>query len=231
MTTVRGGVHPATAAAWDSSYFAELSGEFRSAMLRDAFVVTVPAGQVIYEAFGAPKLALLHDGQARVKMVSREGRAVAVRYAGPGQVIGLPASIAQGAPVGAEAITNCEVSMLNVSTLRRYATTDAKVAWLLARQACQIMYETLDFLGDNLFGSVQQRVSRHLLDLASNSPDGLVVKVEQQELADAIGSVREVVARALRKLREAGMVERHAAGIRIVDPSGLHRLASGQTPS
>ena len=89
------------------------------------------------------------------------------------------------------------------------------------------MFETLDFLGDNLFGTVQQRVCRHLLDLASNSPDGLVVKVEQHELADAIGSVREVVARALRKLREAGLVERHPAGIRIADPSGLHRLALG----
>lgn len=228
MPPVRGGLPPAMVTAWEASYFAELSTEFRNAMLRDAFVVTVPAGQTIYEAFGAPKLALVHRGQARVKMVSKEGRAVAVRYAGPGQVIGLPAAIAQGAPAGADAVTACELSLLNVSTLRRFATTDPSVSWLLAQQVCQIMYETLDFMGDNLFGSVQQRVSRHLLDLASNSHDGLVVKVEQQELADAIGSVREVVARALRKLREAGLVERDASGLRILDPSGLHRLAAGQ---
>ncbi|GAY08027.1 Crp/Fnr family transcriptional regulator [Pseudonocardia sp. N23] len=231
MPTVRGGPPAATVTAWESSYFAALSADFRDAMLCDAFVVTIPAGQPIYEAFGVPKLALLHRGQARVKMVSKEGRAVAVRYAGAGQVIGLPAAIAQGAPVGADAVTVCEASMLNVSTLRRFAVADATVAWLLAQQACQILYETMDFLGDNLFGSVQQRVSRHLLDLASNSPDGLVVEVEQQELADAIGSVREVVARALRKLREAGLVERHPAGIRIVDPSGLHLQASGQAPA
>lgn len=74
--------------------------------------------------------------------------------------------------------------------------TDARVGWLFAQQACQIVFETVEFLGDNLFGSVQQRVSCHLLDLASNSADGMIVKVDQQELADAIGSVREVVARA-----------------------------------
>lgn len=228
MATVRGGLHAGTLTAWESSYFAQLSSEIRNAMLHDAFVVTVPAGQAIYQAFGPPKLALLHHGQARVKVVSKEGRAATVRYAGPGQVIGLPAAIAQGSPVGADAITDCEVSMLNVNTLRRLAASDATLSWLLAQQACQIVFETVEFLGDNLFGTVQQRVSRHLLDLASNAPEGLIVKVDQQELADAIGSVREVVARALRKLREAGLVERHPSGIRISDPSGLHRIAAGQ---
>lgn len=230
MTAVRSGLHARSLAAWESSYFAELAPPIRHAMLRDAVVVTVPAAQPIYEAFGPPRLALLHHGQARVKVVSRDGRVATVRYAGPGQVIGLPSAIAQGSPVGADAITDCEVSMLNVATLRRLAVTDAGLSWLLAQQACQIVFETVEFLGDNLFGTVQQRVSRHLLDLASNAPEGLIVRVEQQELADAIGSVREVVARALRKLREAGFVERHPSGIRITDPSGLHRLASGSAP-
>jgi CRP/FNR family transcriptional regulator, cyclic AMP receptor protein len=218
----------ASLAAWESSYLAELPPEIRDEMLHDAFVVTVPAGQAVYEAFGSPRLALLHRGQARVKIVSEEGRAATLRYAGPGQVIGLPALIAQGSPVGADAITDCEVSMLNVVTARRLAMTDARVGWLFAQQASQILFETIEFFGDNLFGSVQQRVSRHLLDLASSSADGLIVKVDQQELADAIGSVREVVARALRKLREASYIERTRDGIRITAPSALHRLASGQ---
>lgn len=229
MAAGRGGLHSSTLRAWESSYFTSLSPEIRNAMIHDAFVVTVPAGHAIYEAFGPPKLALLHHGQARVKVVSKEGRAATVRYAGQGQVIGLPSAIAQGSPVGADAITDCEVSMLNVNTMRRIAASEATLSWLLAEQACQIVFETVEFLGDNLFGTVQQRVSRHLLDLASNAPEGLVVKVEQQELADAIGSVREVVARALRKLREGGLVERHPSGIRISDPSRLHRLASGYT--
>lgn len=227
MTDIREGLHAGSLSAWQASYFAELPREIRTVMLHDAVVVTVPAGRPIYEAHGPPRLALLHHGQARVKVVSAAGRAATVRYAGPGQVIGLPAAIADGSPVGADAITDCEVSMLNVRTLRRLASTDARVAWLLARQACQIVFETVDFLGDNLFGTVQQRVSRHLLDLASRAPDGLVVQVDQQELADAIGSVREVVARALRTLREASVIARGPHGIRIIDPSALHRIAAG----
>lgn len=230
MANNRSRLHPGAVNAWESSCFAELSHEVRDAMLRDAFVITVPANHPIYEASDPPRLVLLHRGQARVKVVSKEGRSATVRYAGPGEIIGLPAIVANGSPaVSADAIADCESSILNVTTLRRLAISEARVSWLIAQQACQLVFEAVDLMSDNLFGSVHQRVSRHLLDLASNSPDGLIVKVDQQEIADAIGSVREVVARALRRLRETGLVERHPSGILIKSPSELHRIASGAT--
>ena len=221
------GLNAASCEAWDNSYFAPLSAEVRKVMLRDAFVVTVQAGRMINGPDSPPRLFLLHSGQARVAALSKEGRAATVRYAGPGQVLGLPAAIYNASPIAAYAITDCEMSMLNVNNLRRLAQNDPNVAWLLLQQTCAIIYEVVEILADTIFGTVEQRVSRHLLDLASKSEDGLMVNVEQQELADAIGSVREVVARALRKLREAGLVERHGRGLRIVNPSALHHIASG----
>jgi CRP/FNR family cyclic AMP-dependent transcriptional regulator len=226
---VRGGLNAASCAAWDSSYLAALSTDVRNAMLQDAFVVSVRAGGTINGPSGPPRMFLVHSGQARVTVVSKDGRAATVRYAGPGQVLGLPAAVAQISPVPAHAITDCELSMLNVNTLRRLASTDVTVAWLLLQRACDIVYEVVEILADNIFGTVEQRVCRHLLDLADNSADGLMVKVEQQEIADAIGSVREVVARALRKLREAGLVERQPGGLKIINPNTLHRIASGAT--
>jgi CRP/FNR family transcriptional regulator len=68
-------------------------------------------------------------------------------------------------------------------------------------------------------------VAAALLDLASarQRPRGpLVARVSQQELADAVGSVREVVARALRELRLAGLVATGPDSVLIVDPAGLH---------
>lgn len=229
MVAMRGGLQASSVAAWDASYFSELSTEVRNTMLRDAFVVNVPAGQSINGPSGPTRLFLMHSGQARVTVGSNEGRAATVRYAGPGQVLGLPSAVANRSPIAAYAIVDCEMSMLNTATLRRLASTDAAVAWLLLQQVTEICFEVVEILGDNIFGTVEQRVSRHLLDMASNSDDGLIVSVEQQELADAIGSVREVVARAIRKLREAGLVERHSPGLKIVNPSALHRIASGAT--
>jgi CRP/FNR family transcriptional regulator, cyclic AMP receptor protein len=68
-------------------------------------------------------------------------------------------------------------------------------------------------------------VSAHLLDLASAQqlPQGsLVARVSQQELADAVGSVREVVARILRDFRLDRLVATAPDSIRILNPAGLH---------
>ena len=74
----------------------------------------------------------------------------------------------------------------------------------------------------------------HVLDLASqqqepNAP--LVAAVTQQELAEAVGSVREVVARVLRDLRAAGLVETSPQGVRVLDPTGLHDQTWNPTPA
>ena len=75
--------------------------------------------------------------------------------------------------------------------------------------------------GDTVF---RQRVARHLLDLASESMSehgDLVVNVTQRELADAVSSVREVVVRVLRELREDGVVRTRRDRIVIIDPARL----------
>ena len=84
---------------------------------------------------------------------------------------------------------------------------------------------TLQQTAINAFGSVKQRVATHLLDLASaqQRPVGrLVARVSQQELADAVGSVREVVARALRDFRLAGLVATAPDSVLVLDPTRIH---------
>jgi CRP/FNR family transcriptional regulator len=74
-------------------------------------------------------------------------------------------------------------------------------------------------------------VARQLLDLAVHQDDGtLVARVSQQELADAIASGREVVARALRELRQAGFVNVSRNGIVVRDALGLSEEVSETAP-
>jgi CRP/FNR family transcriptional regulator len=87
------------------------------------------------------------------------------------------------------------------------------------------LYENLEQTAVNAFGSVRQRVAAHLLDLASTQqePAGrLAVCVSRQELADAAGTVREVVARVLRELRTAGIIATAADRIVILDATRLY---------
>jgi CRP/FNR family transcriptional regulator len=50
----------------------------------------------------------------------------------------------------------------------------------------------------------------------------MVARVSQQELADAVGSVREVVARVLRDLRVAGILTTSSDSVLILDAARLH---------
>jgi CRP/FNR family transcriptional regulator, cyclic AMP receptor protein len=86
-------------------------------------------------------------------------------------------------------------------------------------------------ISGSAFATVRQRVARHLLDLASErlpepasehrSGSGLVVRVSQRELADAVGTTREVVVRVLRELRHEGIVWTGRDQIVIADPARL----------
>ena len=105
------------------------------------------------------------------------------------------------------------------------ARRDARVSWVIAEELNRRLYDVLEQTAVNAFGSVRQRVAAHLLDLASDGqhPGGrLVAQVSQQELADAAGSVREVVTRALRDLRLAGIVATAADSVVILDPARLY---------
>jgi DNA-binding GntR family transcriptional regulator len=59
----------------------------------------------------------------------------------------------------------------------------------------------------------------------------LVVRISQQEIADSIGSVREVVARALGQLRSAGLIERRGQRTILCNPGALALLAREEVPA
>jgi CRP/FNR family transcriptional regulator, cyclic AMP receptor protein len=91
-----------------------------------------------------------------------------------------------------------------------------------------LLYGVLDAFAGTTFGSVRQRLSRQLLDLATarQRDAQLVAEVSQQELADAVGTAREVVARTLHDLRAAGLIQTSRRGIVLLDPDRIELAAS-----
>ena len=83
---------------------------------------------------------------------------------------------------------------------------------------------------DALVASAAAEVSTHLLDdlgvgrsvVLRQQGRGLVARVTQQEVADAVGSVRPVVARIIRDLRTEGLISTTSDGIAILKPDELH---------
>lgn len=196
-------------------------------LLQDAVALEIPTGAALYPEHAEPRVGLVVSGLVRVYMTSAEGRQVTVRYARPGDVLGMAVVVGGPARTAVQALTDVKVLMLNVRTLRDLGRRDPEVAWAFAEELGRRLYDALDELASNVFGSVRQRVARHLLDLAARQESGhaLVVSATQRDIAEAVGSVREVVARVLKELKAEHLVNSTSTGIHIIDPAGLHEAA------
>jgi CRP/FNR family transcriptional regulator, cyclic AMP receptor protein len=213
------------AAAMTGSFLGRLPSALVDELLAAGDRTEYPTGSTIYREGASPRTVLVVGGLVRVYMRSPEGRQVTVRYARAGDVLGTAVLIGGPADVCVQTLAESTLFRIDAARLTAAARGDARVAWALAEELNRRLYETLQQTAINAFGSVRQRVAAHLLDLASTQqrPQGhLVARASQQELADAVGSVREVVARVLRDLRLAGLVATAPDRVEILNPGGLH---------
>jgi CRP/FNR family transcriptional regulator len=218
---------PSTAAideAVAKSVLAEFPPGLLETLTEEAMRVEFPAGTTMYYEEDEPRCGLVITGLIRVYMTSPDGRQITVRYARAGDLLGIAAIVGGPAPTSVQILADASLLMLNVQTLQKSGQTEPKVGWLMAQEVTRRLYDTLEALAGNTFGSLRQRVARHLLDVAASRQQGqgLIVRITQQELADAIGSVRPVVARILRDFRTEGIITTSSDGIIVLKPAELH---------
>lgn len=212
------------------SFLAELPAEVVSELVASGERADYPAGTTIYQPGAEPQTVLVVRGLLRSFLLSPEGRQLTYRYTRPGDVLGIPVLVGGPVNVGVQAVEPSSLFRISARTLTSAARRDPRVSWAIAEFVTRRLYENLEQAAVSAFGSVRQRVAVHLLDLASarQEPDGrLAARISQQELADAVGSVREVVARVLRELRIAGVIATTADHIVILDATRLHAESAG----
>lgn len=218
-----------------SSHLRDLPDQVLDELLAGSTRVTIHAGSVTHlEGEPDPHLELVVSGVVRVYVTALDGRTMTVRYCRPGALLGVMSLFTTGfaMPAATQALVDAEVLRMPAAVARRLGTHDVRVARAflaeLSERALSFVYE----IPGGAFATVRQRVARHLLDLASariggqpssGDPSGraLVVQVSQQELANAVGTVREVVVRVLRELRQDGVVRTERDRIVLLEPGRL----------
>jgi CRP-like cAMP-binding protein len=237
---------PSVAEAWASSFMAPFPSHITRHLLVDARETRVSAGDVFYRgAFHEQMamLALVVEGQLRIYRQTDTGRQVTMIYHYPGAVAGAPALLLGGAPhdteearqpwlmlggrmICGEAVRDTLLLRLSPSRFLQLVRTEAAVAWPLARYLAQRAAIVQQVLIDDMFLSVRARIARHLIDLAVVDDGALTVEAGHQEIADAIGSVREVASRALGDMRRAGLIARRGNKTVITDIEQLRLVGS-----
>lgn len=216
--------------AWSNCFLAGLPMPISERLLDRSREVRVEPADLMLRRQGPGSDAsvyLIVDGLVRIYLVGPDGRQATVRYATDGDVIGLPPLLVSDMDIWAEAVTM--VSAVRFSSRRFVALAERHVelAWPTALYVAQQLASTNDVLAADIFLPVRARLARHLLDLAQRHPDGLLVPARHKHLADAIGSVREVVSREMKRFADEGVVRRIDSGTKLEDPAELHRISTG----
>jgi CRP/FNR family cyclic AMP-dependent transcriptional regulator len=213
-------------AAIAASNLRDLDRTMVTELTRDARRIRFDAGTTVHhEGDADPHFELMLSGFARVYVTAPDGRTMTVRYCRPGAIIGAASLFATRftLPAAIQALVDSEVLTLRPRIVRRLIETDPMVARAVLTELSERVLSFIVEIPGSAFATVRQRVARHLLDLASENQDGpeLVAPVTQQELADAGGTVREVVVRILRDLRAEGVVQTRRDQIVILAPQRL----------
>ena len=196
------------------------------AVTQRAAMQHVTAGDVFVSEADAPWTGIVLSGVARIFLRTPAGRQVTLRNARLGGSIGVAALFGDGS-ISAQAITDCDLLRLDSQQLKILASRHQDLAMAIARDISVRLLETYAEIVIRDHGSVHQRLARQLLQLSRRSPrTPLAVQMSHSEIADAVGSAREVVTRHLHRFQTDGMLRLERGRITIVDPMRLHEAAS-----
>lgn len=192
----------------------------------------VPARQRLYRLASGEVALLVVHGLLRLYLVNVDGRELTVGYARAGEVVGLSAVVGPAHPIRAQSVSDAAVGYLRVATVAELAATSPSLGLMIAAELAGRLRGMLDEINAARFGKIRQRLARHVLELGEPGTGGsLVVRASQADLAAAIGSVREVVARTLLELRGEGLVHHEDEGWIFNDPGRLYAEAALERPA
>ncbi|MCC7045977.1 MAG: Crp/Fnr family transcriptional regulator [Alphaproteobacteria bacterium] len=171
-------------------------------------------------------------GQARLVRRSAEGREHVLRVLGPGATFN-DAPVFDGGPNAdtAVAVGPTEVGLIGQATMTAIVDRHPEVARAALKLLATRQRSLAGAVEDLALRDVTGRVARlilgcigqhaHTVEKAEHACD----RITRQEIASMVGSVREVVQRALKQLERDGAITLERNRIRVRDPARLERWA------
>lgn len=204
-------------------YFAELDSDTVEAIARTAVRRAYDTDQIVFlEGEPCAGLYVVQEGWLKAIKLSPEGREQILTFLGPGEDFNA-LSVFVGRPNPATVITLEPTTLWLVprETMLELLAERPELARLVIQKLAGRVLHLLALVEDLSLRSVEARVANFLLDTA----DGDVVHrhrwTTQAALAGRLGTVTDVLNRALRGLAEEGLIHVERDRIVILDRAGL----------
>jgi CRP/FNR family transcriptional regulator, cyclic AMP receptor protein len=216
----------------DRDFLGRLTPDLIAELMQFGHEARYPAGTLLVAPGGGGGPAILVSGALRYFLIAPDGRQVTIRYIGPGGLVGTVVREESNNRSSVEVLTPSVLLHLDAEQVWTLSARRPEMAQALLNDAVSRMRAAYRALAARAFTTVRARVARDIVDRATIAGplcSGMRLEVTHQALADAIGSVREVVARALGQLRREGVITSSRDGITILDPLALRRAAGDVT--
>ena len=196
--------------------------------LRQASLARIPAGRdVMAEGDRVEAIPLVLSGSIRVLKIGESGREITLYRFSRGECCVLTADSILGDhlfPASAQIEEEAEVAFVPKAAFDAWLASSAPwrrfVFEAMSRRLLSLM-ETLDQVA---FGRMDSRVAALLLQRSDGQASTL--KVTHQEIADELGSSREVISRILEDLQSRRLISLSRGAVRVVEPGSLATTAT-----
>ena len=229
---------PVLAALRRVAYFRSVPAAELARLARRCRPRSLKRGERAFEAGDACRgLLVVADGAVEMRQVSPRGREQVLHAEGAGATLGeAPLFDGQGYIASAVAVEPTRLVLVPRGAVLDLCRRHPAVALSMLEAMARRVRRFAGLVEDLAFRQVTERLARHIeaAAAASGSPltPGAVVDLglTQEQLAARLGTVRELVSRALAQLERAGAIKRRRSGIVIRDPGRLAEAARGGAP-
>lgn len=203
-----------------------LDAAARELLARNSVSAKAPAGTVLFTpGQTCEQLVLIARGRVQVRTVSESGRELLLYHVNPGEtcVLSLACLISEGV-YQAEGICETDVEGRGIGRATLRELMDVSPAFrdrVLGIQTSRI-YELIGLIDEIAFHRTESRLAGRLLDLLDARD---VVLSTHQQLADDLGTAREVVSRRLKSLEQRGILSVERGRITVLDKRRLSAAA------
>jgi len=207
-------------------YFATLGAEEIKRMEKDLLECSFGKGELLFlEDEPCQGLYAVRSGQIRIFKSSSEGREQVLLIAKPGDTFNdVPVFDGGPNPASASALEPSTVCIVPKETVLSLVADCPSALTIIRLFAARLRHLTL-LVEDLSFRHVVSRLAKTLLELAvvEGGPSP-VPRLTQDEMAAMVGTIRDVISRALRALEKAGAIRVEGRRILVVDPEKLRGI-------
>jgi CRP/FNR family transcriptional regulator, cyclic AMP receptor protein len=187
---------------------------------RDAYA----PGTVIFHPASDGRAYLLDRGLARGYTTVPDGRQATITFFHSRELIGGTSIVSHPPAIFVQIVAKSSMTTLQLEMVRRLAATENEVLAAVATHLAARIRSAYKLIAVRTLGDIRQRLAYDLLDRACRAQleaGRLEARVTHADLADSIGSAREVVGRTLTRLRAEGIIETAPGLVRVIDPLRL----------